>query len=214
MFSTLTPGCPGVKKCLHITGPQENPLLGADVHDFRRGRPRPEGFSKNFVQKKFALIFWPYLRIKKRLKRCLAHLKRPPPLTPVFPGGRFGYFLFFPLRGRERGSRRQKRGVGFLWRGGLPGEGEEGGAEGPGGCLRRIGGEGLNIIFSGPKFPLSFPYKPGGVYFEPPPPRQELYTPPLLYAPPPLEGYFQGWGCIKFGPVLVATIRVKGVNLP
>ena len=38
---------------------QENPLFGADVHDFRHGRPWPEGLSKNFVQKKFALIFWP-----------------------------------------------------------------------------------------------------------------------------------------------------------
>ena len=61
-FPTHTPGCPGVKKFLPITGPQENPLLGADGHDFRRGRPRPEGFSKNFVQKKFALIFRPLAR--------------------------------------------------------------------------------------------------------------------------------------------------------
>ena len=58
-FPTRTPGCPGVKKFLPITGPQENPLLGAGVHDSWRGRPRPEGFSKNFVQKKFALIFRP-----------------------------------------------------------------------------------------------------------------------------------------------------------
>ena len=41
-------------------GPQENALFGADVHDFRRGCPWPEGLSKNFVQKKFALIFWPH----------------------------------------------------------------------------------------------------------------------------------------------------------
>ena len=37
------------------------------------------------------------------------------------------------------------------------------------------------------------------------PTRQEFYTPPPpLKHPPPLEGYFQGWGgwgCIKFGPV-------------
>ena len=26
-------------------------LFGPDVHDFRRGRPCPEGLSKNFVQK-------------------------------------------------------------------------------------------------------------------------------------------------------------------
>ena len=58
-FLTLTPGCPGVKKFLPPPGPQENALFGADVHDFRRGRPSPEGLSKNFVQKKSALIFWP-----------------------------------------------------------------------------------------------------------------------------------------------------------
>ena len=38
-FLTLTPGCPGVKKFLPPLWPQENALFGADVHDFRRGRP-------------------------------------------------------------------------------------------------------------------------------------------------------------------------------
>ena len=42
-------------------GPHENPLSSESVHDFRRGRPWPEGFSKNFVQKKFALNVWPLL---------------------------------------------------------------------------------------------------------------------------------------------------------
>ena len=58
-FLTLAPGRPWAKKFLPITGPQTNALFGADVHDFWRGRPWPEGFLKNFVQKKFALIFWP-----------------------------------------------------------------------------------------------------------------------------------------------------------
>ena len=40
--------------------PQENTLFGADVHDFRRGRPWPEVLTKNFVQKKFALTIGPY----------------------------------------------------------------------------------------------------------------------------------------------------------
>ena len=38
--------------------PQENALFGADVHDFWRGRPWPEGLLKIFVQKKFALTTW------------------------------------------------------------------------------------------------------------------------------------------------------------
>ena len=55
-FLTLTPGCPGVKNFLPTTG------------DFWCGRPRfsartsmTEGLPKNFVQKKFALIFWPHI---------------------------------------------------------------------------------------------------------------------------------------------------------
>ena len=59
-FLTLTPGGPWVKKFLPITGAAEkthflvrtSTIFGADVHD-------PKGFLKNFVQKKFALIFWP-----------------------------------------------------------------------------------------------------------------------------------------------------------
>ena len=56
-FLTLTPGCPGVKKFLPITGAAEKRAFGADIHDFRRGCLSPEGFSKNFVQKMFVLIF-------------------------------------------------------------------------------------------------------------------------------------------------------------
>ena len=49
-------------------------------------------------------------------------------------------FYFFSARGGERGSpRRQEGGVDFLLK--IPGGGSPGGrgAEGPGGCLRRIG---------------------------------------------------------------------------
>ena len=38
-FLTLTPGCPGVKKFLPTTGAAGKRIFGADVHDFRRGRP-------------------------------------------------------------------------------------------------------------------------------------------------------------------------------
>ena len=38
--------------------------------------------------------------------------------------------------------------------------------------------------------------------------RKDFYTPPLCYTPPPLEGYFQGWGGIKFGPVeVICAVR-------
>ena len=57
----LRPDAQGSKSFSPPQGPQENALFGADVRDFRRGRPWPEGLSKNFVQKKFALIFWPLL---------------------------------------------------------------------------------------------------------------------------------------------------------
>ena len=59
----LRPDALGSKSFSPSPGPQKNALFPADVHDFRRGRPWPEGFSKNFVQKKFALIFWPLLFI-------------------------------------------------------------------------------------------------------------------------------------------------------
>ena len=42
----------------------------------------------------------------------------------------------------------------------------------------------------------------GGVYFEAPRGRNFIRPPPPFIHPPPLEGYFQGWGCIKFGPVV------------
>ena len=38
----------------------------------------------------------------------------------------------------------------------------------------------------------------GGVYFEPPRGRDVIHPP--SFTPPPVEGYFRGWGCIKFGP--------------
>ena len=73
-------------------------------------------------------------------------------------GGRFGYF-FFSARGRGKGSprRREGGGDGFLWK--IPGGG--------GGLPRRWegvcgeffwGAGGLNILFSGPKFPPSNNY--------------------------------------------------------
>ena len=61
---------------------------------------------------------------------------------PLWLGGRFGYFLFFSVRGGGRGSSRRQEGGGdrFLLK--IPGgegcpRGER--AEGLGGCLRRIG---------------------------------------------------------------------------
>ena len=68
-FPTLTLGCPGIKTFSPSPGPQKKALFGADIHDFRRGRPWPEGLSKNFVQKKFALIFWPLLKNLKLWKK-------------------------------------------------------------------------------------------------------------------------------------------------
>ena len=45
----------------------------------------------------------------------------------------------------------------------------------------------------------------GGVYSEAPRCRNFISPPPFTH-PPPLEGYFQGWGmgCFKFGPVWIA----------
>ena len=63
-------------------------------------------------------------------------------------GGRFGYFLFFLLREGKIGS---GGGFVFLLKSQQEGGGA-GGAEGPGGCLRRIGefgGGGVNIFFRG-----------------------------------------------------------------
>ena len=82
-----------------------------------------------------------------------------------FLGGRFGYFLFFLLRGGEGGVRgdREGGGVGFLLKipgGGVSQRGWEG-ARGPGGCLQGIwrnwgGGGGAKYFFSGPKCPPRF----------------------------------------------------------
>ena len=58
----LRPDDPGSKSFSPSPGPQKNALFGADVHDFWRGRPWPEGFLKNFVQKKVCVYFFgPYL---------------------------------------------------------------------------------------------------------------------------------------------------------
>ena len=59
-FLQTFPGCPGVKKFLPTTG------TGAATHFLVRTSTIlvrtsfAEGFSKNFIQKKFALIFWSY----------------------------------------------------------------------------------------------------------------------------------------------------------
>ena len=53
----LCPDAQGSRSYSLSPGPQENPLFGANINDFRRGRPRPERISKNFVQKKSALTF-------------------------------------------------------------------------------------------------------------------------------------------------------------
>ena len=50
----------------------------------------------------------------------------------------------------------------------------------------------------------------GFVYFEAPRGRNFI-RPPILYAPHPLEGYFQGWGgwgCIIFGPAYLLSGRI------
>ena len=74
-------------------------------------------------------------------------------------GGRFGYFLFVLIGGREGAVRGARKGGGrFSLK--IPGGGvgsprRGGGGEGSGGCLRGISGGGLNIFFSGPKCPPS-----------------------------------------------------------
>ena len=72
--------------------------------------------------------------------------------------------IFILARGRGRGSPRRQDGRGsvFLLKipggGGLPGEGGRG--EGPGGVSAgNVGGGGLNIFSSGPKFPEPLQYK-------------------------------------------------------
>ena len=55
----LRPNAPGSKSFSPPPGPQENALFGADVHDFRRGRPWPEGLLKNFVLNKVCVDFLP-----------------------------------------------------------------------------------------------------------------------------------------------------------
>ena len=83
-------------------------------------------------------------------------------VTPHCLGGRFGYFLFFLLGGgRGSGSPRHREGGRF---GLLKIPGGEGGSPKRGGGGRGAGrvsagnsgqGWGLNIFFSGPKFPAS-----------------------------------------------------------
>ena len=74
----LRPNAQGSKSFSPPPGPQENALLGADVHDFRRGRPWPEGLLKNFVQKKFALIFWPLVMCKNLMPSSFVKWQSPP----------------------------------------------------------------------------------------------------------------------------------------
>ena len=74
-FWPLRPDAQGSKSFSPHTGPQENPLFGADVHNFRRGRPWPEGFSKNFLQKKSVLIVWPLQNFPaKKQEKCTDEL--------------------------------------------------------------------------------------------------------------------------------------------
>ena len=84
------------------------------------------------------------------------------------PLGRpFEYFFFFSARGGEEGvrGRGEAGGVGFslkIPRGGGVASPGGGGAEGAGGCLRRIGdfwGGGAKYFFSGPKGPPSHSVK-------------------------------------------------------
>ena len=59
-FLTLTTGRPGVKSFSPSAGPQRNAVFGPRF--FRNGR---QGFSKNFAQKKAALIFWPLFGVSR-----------------------------------------------------------------------------------------------------------------------------------------------------
>ena len=69
----------------------------------------------------------------------------------------FRYFLFFFCLGGGKGEPKElRRGGGdFLLR--IPGGVSRAarGDEGPGGCLRGMGGEGAKYLFSGSKFPPS-----------------------------------------------------------
>ena len=118
----------------------------------------------------------------------------------------FRIFLFFSARGGGRGSPRPRGGGGGLvfvenpikglW---APSPGG-GGAEGPGGCLRRIGdflgGGGGKYFFSGPKCPPSsfFREKQKGVensgegktYHKTPSQKRFWTPPPMVRFPPPV----------------------------
>ena len=54
----LRPDAQGSKSFSPPPGPQENALFGADVHDFRRGRPWPEGLSKTLYKKAVCEDVW------------------------------------------------------------------------------------------------------------------------------------------------------------
>ena len=56
---TLTRDAPGSKSFSPSPGPQKTHTVGRGRPRSWRGRPWPEGSSKNFVQSKFALIFLP-----------------------------------------------------------------------------------------------------------------------------------------------------------
>ena len=80
------------------------------------------------------------------LRQHWAGARRPTKL-----GGRFGFFLFFSRLGEGEGGVRGRREGGWLifyWKSQKGGGSRGGGAEGPGGCLRRIGESGRG----GPNF--------------------------------------------------------------
>ena len=75
-------------------------------------------------------------------------------------GGRFDIFYFFSARGGGGGSPRRQEGGGVHFLLKMPGGGGfPGGAEGPGGCLRRIGefGRGGQNIFFGAEMSTKSP---------------------------------------------------------
>ena len=102
------------------------------------------------------------------------HAASPDYMSPFYLGGRFGFFCSCSRRGKgESEAPRERGGIGFFKCLKIPGRGGfsgGGGAEGPGGCLQRIGeflggggaiyfffwGRGAIYFFSGPKRPPSY----------------------------------------------------------
>ena len=94
----LRPDDQGSKSFSPPPGSQENALFGADVHDFRRGRPvHPKGCRKNFVQKKFALSFAPTgsdAEIARNFKPCDLHSKMQMPPSQEWSSNLFEGLIF------------------------------------------------------------------------------------------------------------------------